>query len=440
MNERALQILQGLPTLPIHIIIVAGIYRRGKSALLNHLAKTVGIGFELGHDTQGKTSGFDCILMKHWTDADAFVLIIDSEGTDDSTKDEQRTTHILVLAWLLCSTFVYNTQGVPDRGNKDLLQAAAVLANKVVESFQDQGFDDGAKDCRPSLTWVVRDWHHDIAGGKDFNTYLEEDILRTECGISTQSKKAYESGQQLRKLFPLRQMVGVPRPVVEETDLQNLESPDVQLRLKPEFKRMMLETCRLIMEQSRPKALPGGRQLLGGPLLVEFLEQVAQALTPGVIPNIEDTWSRVKKALGQRGLHAATLVFDGSFAAARERLQRRRFDERSFGAHLLSSHTAVPLEIVELEDARGSAMTEAEAKLLEELRGCCDMTDDAVQSQLTQHGIVQLREALGANLQCSKRYCELLAEEVCAPLMAELKKKDKEDCEFLQGQLASASE
>ncbi|CAE7480963.1 GBP1 [Symbiodinium sp. CCMP2456] len=401
--ESTLRKLEELPPRPVAVISVVGAYRQGKSHLLNQLANVVGMGFDLGHTTRGHTEGFDCILMCHW-EKDEYVLILDTEGTEDVAKNEKRSTDILVLAW-----------------SADILQAATLLAQQVQSSMQRD--EEGETRSYPSLTWVVRDWALELPDGQDLQSYLEG--LLPSRGISRKAKEARktaeESVDQLEKLFPRRQMLTVIRPVADEADLQRLESPEVQRRVRPQFTQQICEACDAIRAQSRAKCV-GGTTLQTGAVMTQYIREVVQAVRSGENLIIESAWARVQEALAEKALSAASKLFDEFLRAGLASLKAEIFHAK--GSHLVaqfcSRSDGVPLEEEEIERIVEEASEKARARLAGLAHGCEPTRHHGVAVALQQHAIQELKQLNSENRELSEAYCSLVAQGVCTQLQSEV--------------------
>ncbi|CAE7027321.1 Gbp5 [Symbiodinium sp. KB8] len=350
--ESTLRKLEELPPRPVAVISVVGAYRQGKSHLLNHLANVVGMGFDLGHTTQGHTEGFDCILMRHW-EKDEYVLILDTEGTEDVAKNEKRSTDILVLAWLLSSTVVYNTLHVQSSMQRD-----------------EEGELLGETGSYPSLTWVVRDWALELPDGQ---------AVFSEIDVGDFSGEA---------------------------DLQRLESP---------------EACNAIRSQSRAKCI-GGTTLQTGAVMTQYIREVVQAVRSGENVIIESAWARVQEALAEKGLSAASKLFDDLLRTGLASLKAEIVHAK--GSHLVaqfcSSSDGVPLEEEEMERIVEEASEKAQAKLAGLAHGCEPTRHQGAAVALQQHAIQELKQLKSENREVSEAYCSLVAQEVCTQLQSEV--------------------
>ncbi|XP_060552759.1 guanylate-binding protein 3-like [Ruditapes philippinarum] len=95
-------------TSPVNVVAIAGLYRTGKSYLMNRLAGETA-GFALGSSIQSKTKGIWAWCRAHPTQRGQVLLLLDTEGLGDAEKGSQdHDNRIFIIATLLSSTLVYN--------------------------------------------------------------------------------------------------------------------------------------------------------------------------------------------------------------------------------------------------------------------------------------------------------------------------------------------
>uniref|UniRef100_A0A8C7I1G9 GB1/RHD3-type G domain-containing protein n=1 Tax=Oncorhynchus kisutch TaxID=8019 RepID=A0A8C7I1G9_ONCKI len=107
-----------------HVVVVSvvGLYRTGKSYLMNKLAGEKK-GFALGATIQSKTKGIWMWCVPHPEKRDHTLVLLDTEGLGDVEKgDEKNDNWIFSLAVLLSSTLVYNSMGTIDNNALEKLQ------------------------------------------------------------------------------------------------------------------------------------------------------------------------------------------------------------------------------------------------------------------------------------------------------------------------------
>lgn len=117
MTEEAKSILSAIKG-PIGVITVAGMYRTGKSYLLNRMILNRAQGFGVGPTTNPCTKGlwmWGSPLHGQTPDGKSLsVIVIDSEGIGGLDEDEDHDIRIFSLAVLLASSFLYNSVGSID--------------------------------------------------------------------------------------------------------------------------------------------------------------------------------------------------------------------------------------------------------------------------------------------------------------------------------------
>ncbi|XP_053388180.1 guanylate-binding protein 3-like [Mercenaria mercenaria] len=100
---------------PLVIISVVGLYRTGKSYLMNRLAQA-NEGFALGNTIESKTKGIWVWCRIHPEKPNTVLVLLDTEGLGDVKKgDPNHDNRIFTLAVLLCNTLVYNMKGAFDQ-------------------------------------------------------------------------------------------------------------------------------------------------------------------------------------------------------------------------------------------------------------------------------------------------------------------------------------
>jgi hypothetical protein len=111
----------------IGVVVVAGLYRTGKSYLLNLLTKAPSgdkegdkegeggsgfRGFAVGSTVNACTKGI-WIWSEPIYDEEKniYVYYLDTEGLGSTSRSETHDSHIFALSLLLSSSFIYNSRG-----------------------------------------------------------------------------------------------------------------------------------------------------------------------------------------------------------------------------------------------------------------------------------------------------------------------------------------
>uniref|UniRef100_A0A8C8ULL0 GB1/RHD3-type G domain-containing protein n=1 Tax=Peromyscus maniculatus bairdii TaxID=230844 RepID=A0A8C8ULL0_PERMB len=107
-NQEALEILSAIKQ-PVVVVAIVGLYRTGKSYLMNKLAGKQN-GFSLGSTVQSHTKGIWMWCVPHPQKPGHTLVLLDTEGLEDIEKgDNQNDCWIFALSVLLSSTFIYNS-------------------------------------------------------------------------------------------------------------------------------------------------------------------------------------------------------------------------------------------------------------------------------------------------------------------------------------------
>ncbi|KAL8219636.1 UNVERIFIED_CONTAM: hypothetical protein K2H54_029795 [Gekko kuhli] len=121
VEEKAMRILLNIRQ-PVVVVATVGLYRTGKSYLMNRLAGKRK-GFPLGATVQGQTKGIWMWCLPHPRRPDHTLVLLDTEGLGDVQKgNTQNDSWIFALAILLSSTLVYNSMGTIDQVALENLQ------------------------------------------------------------------------------------------------------------------------------------------------------------------------------------------------------------------------------------------------------------------------------------------------------------------------------
>ncbi|KAL1280782.1 hypothetical protein QQF64_015382 [Cirrhinus molitorella] len=316
LRKEAKDILDGISE-PVVVVSVVGLYRTGKSYLMNRLAGQS--GFALGSTIESKTKGIWMWCVPHPNKGGHTLVLLDTEGLGDVQKgDSKNDSWIFCLAVLLSSALVYNSRGTIDNNAVENLHYVAELTEQIKIRSAEASDEEEAEDSEfvrvfPSFIWVVRDFTLDLEiDGKKVteDDYLEY-ALQLKKGLSKKNSDYNLPRQCIKRYFPSRKCFVFPLPVKTREDMTRLEILQDQ-DLVQQFLEVSGHFCDHIFVNSAVKTLKGGHivtgQMLGG--LVEiYVDTISSGEVPCldnavlVLANLENQ-AAVQKALKvyQRGM------------------------------------------------------------------------------------------------------------------------------------------
>ncbi|XP_036393934.1 guanylate-binding protein 1-like [Megalops cyprinoides] len=290
VDQDAISFLMGLSQ-PVVVVAVVGLYRTGKSYLMNKLAGKKN-GFALGATIQSKTKGIWMWALPHPTKPGHTLVLLDTEGLGDVEKgDQTNDAWIFSLAILLSSTLVYNSRGTIDNQALENLQYVTELTERIKvkssSSASAEEIEDGA-DAQfvqffPSFVWAVRDFTLELElDGRKVNEdqYLEH-ALSLRKGKDRKTLNYNLPRECIRNYFPSRRCFVFVTPASSE-NMPRLESMD-ERDLNPAFLNVTSSFCRYIFEESSVKTVKGGLPVTGrmlGHLAKTYVETIAKGNVP----------------------------------------------------------------------------------------------------------------------------------------------------------------
>ncbi|XP_064139153.1 guanylate-binding protein 1-like [Loxodonta africana] len=178
-DQEALKILSAVMQ-PVVVVAIVGLYRTGKSYLMNKLAGKKK-GFSLGSTVQSHTKGIWMWCVPHPSMPNHTLVLLDTEGLGDVEKgDNQNDSWIFALAILLSSTFVYNSMGTINQQAMDQLHYVTELTDRIraKSSPENSEVDDSVDFVSffPAFVWTLRDFSLELeADGQPITAdeYLE---------------------------------------------------------------------------------------------------------------------------------------------------------------------------------------------------------------------------------------------------------------------------
>uniref|UniRef100_A0A6S8AHR4 GB1/RHD3-type G domain-containing protein n=1 Tax=Aureoumbra lagunensis TaxID=44058 RepID=A0A6S8AHR4_9STRA len=327
IGDEAREILSSL-TGKICVISVAGLYRTGKSSLVNFLLSEESLGakgFTVGPTVRRCTRGIwfwgEPRLCQLPSGEACWVILLDTEGLGGLEADQHYDTRIFSLATLLCSTLVYNSLGAIDESAISNLSFVANLSqhirihepsgNSSSDNFSSTTASGGSEIINqsettqmeeahefhnffPSFVWVVRDFALDLqdehGNAMSADEYLEKS-LRPQVGFDAATTERNRVRSMLTAFFTHRACYPLVRPLNDEIKLQKVN--DVPFSdLRSEFIDGVRELKRHLYEINLTPKQIHGRPLSGASFLA-LAEQYVAAIDSGGVPTISTAWEEV---------------------------------------------------------------------------------------------------------------------------------------------------
>ena len=285
------------------IISIAGIYRSGKSYLLNRLLGRQD-GFEIGPNITSCTKGIwiwgDTIKLKN---KNTEVLVIDTEGLASAFEDRNENIDIIIfcLSVLLSSFFIYNSMKNIDESAIENLALVLNFAKKIQTKFN--SLNDYANNF-PSFLWVLRDFALELVDerGQEISAkqYMENALKEENVnlisnnefnkGVIEEINKKNEIRKIIKLFFKERDCYTLIRPVHDEKKLKIIDQiPQDQLR--PEFLTQMNALVDKVFENVRPKNI--NNSYMNGQMFLNLAEMYINSLNSDELPNINTSWKIV---------------------------------------------------------------------------------------------------------------------------------------------------
>ncbi|POI21017.1 hypothetical protein CIB84_015235, partial [Bambusicola thoracicus] len=279
VRQEALQVLANI-TQPVVVVAITGLYRSGKSYLMNRLAGQR-TGFSLGSTVQGQTKGIWMWCVPHPRQPGHTLVLLDTEGLGDVEKPH---SYVLTLA------------------------EHVKLRKRPEENGAQPPSADGLAVFFPTFVWAVRDFTLQLeADGKEISEdeYLEN-ALKLRGGSSPEAQHYDHLRECIQQFFPQRRCFIFDQPA-SKRDLPRLEELSDD-RMDPEFLQQLEKFCSYIWERSPPKSIPGGCKITGemlGTLAVTYVD----AIQSGAVPCLESAVTALAELHNSAAVREAAALY-----------------------------------------------------------------------------------------------------------------------------------
>ncbi|XP_060237054.1 guanylate-binding protein 6-like isoform X2 [Meriones unguiculatus] len=308
VNRKAMEILDDISE-PVVVVAVVGLYRTGKSYLMNCLAGQ-NHGFPLGSTVQSETKGIWMWCVPHPTKPKHTLVLLDTEGLGDVEKgDPKNDSWIFALALLLSSTFIYNSMSTINHQALEQLHYVTELTQliRVKSSPNCEGIKNSTEFVSffPDFIWAVRDFMLELKlNGKDItqDEYLEN-ALKLLPGNSPKKQASNLPRECIRQFFPNRKCFVFDRPTNDTEFLQKLETVSGD-QLNPKFQEQTRAFISYVFTHAKIKTLRAGITVTGnrlGTLVMTYVD----AIRSGAVPCLDDAVTILAQRENSAAVHKA---------------------------------------------------------------------------------------------------------------------------------------
>jgi len=390
LQENAAAILNQI-TGRLAVIGIAGLYRTGKSFLLNRL---LGLqeGFEIGPTVNPCTKGLWIWGQPVQLAEDYHCILIDTEGLGSTQRTASCDMQIFSLCILLSSYFIYNSMGAIDEQAIDDLHLVLHLAKHVHVKSKKDSKEKASELCSyfPAFLWVLRDFHLQLRDERrqeiSEREYLEN-ALKPCVGGGNEEKNSVR--EVIKDLFRDRDCMTIVRPVAEENDLRNIQRLPYE-SLRPQFRTQVEAFVKTVYTSLKPKKIDGG--IVTGPMFARLCSEYCAAINTSAVPTIQSAWTSVVQ-------HQLRLCLKDAVQLYRSHMNT-------------SAMQALPMEEDALRDVHKAAKAEALKIFLAPKFDAADPKFREYRAELANR-IKQLYEHVKSeNVSTSQRQCERFAKEL----------------------------
>lgn len=300
---------------PIGVVAVAGMYRTGKSFLLNRMLLNRKAGFNVGPTINPCTKGLwiwgQPIQGTTQSGEPCNILVIDSEGLGALDQDSNHDCKIFSLAILLSSLFIYNSVGSIDENALQNLGLVVNLTEHIhIKSQQSEVDCEDYAQYFPSFLWVVRDFILQLVtpeGESMTSREYFEAALQPQKGFSDAAEEKNRIRRLLKNFFKDRDCQTLVRPVTDEGELQTLAEKEID-ELRPEFVEQMMELRQKALGHIKVKTLNG--KAIDGNMLAHLADMYVNSINSGTVPNIENAWTYICQNESNKAYSDAVSIYE----------------------------------------------------------------------------------------------------------------------------------
>ncbi|XP_075037526.1 guanylate-binding protein 7-like [Mixophyes fleayi] len=315
-NPEAIDILSKINQ-PVVVVAIVGLYRTGKSYLMNKLAGEQK-GFNLGYNVQAETKGIWMWCVPHPKKVNHTLVLLDTEGLGDVEKgDTKNDIRIFSLAVLLSSALVYNSKGTIDQDALNRLKFVGELTELIKVKSKDNDDEEAEfSEHFPIFIWAVRDFTLGLV--IDGNVVTEDDYLENALKLKTPEKtlknmEFNKPRQCLRMYFRSRKCFVFDLPSADKEVLQKMEEVP-ESDLKPDFVAQSKKFCDYIFDKAEVKRVIG-IPVVTGIRLAKLAETYTEAISTTNVACMEDVVVSLSEIENKAAVQEAILYYENKMMA-----------------------------------------------------------------------------------------------------------------------------
>ncbi|XP_066434034.1 guanylate-binding protein 3-like [Eleutherodactylus coqui] len=315
VNAEAINILSQI-TEPVVVVAIVGLYRTGKSYLMNKLAGSQK-GFDLGATVQAQTKGIWMRCLPHPTMKGHTLVLLDTEGLGDVEKgDKKNDMWIFCLATLLSSALVYNSKAVIDEDAIEKIHYVGEMAELIKVKSEDNDDDEAEFDRHfPIFIWAVRDVTLKLEfNGKPIteDEYLENALMlqKAENGQKGSAKveRRNKCRECIRMYFKERKCFMFDLPTADKNVLQNMDEVSDD-QLSPVFMVQTRKFCDYVYKNAGVKYMDDVHQV-NGKSLAHLATMYTHAISSSNAACMEDVVTNISVAENTVAVREATQHYE----------------------------------------------------------------------------------------------------------------------------------
>uniref|UniRef100_A0A3B1K5U9 GB1/RHD3-type G domain-containing protein n=1 Tax=Astyanax mexicanus TaxID=7994 RepID=A0A3B1K5U9_ASTMX len=308
VSDNAIRYLEQISQ-PVVVVSVVGLYRTGKSYLMNRLAGKR-TGFALGSTIESETKGIWMWCVPHPNKPVHTLVLLDTEGLGDVKKGDSKVNDRCCpapesSAWRFfsASTLVYNSRGTIDNIALEQLHFVTQLAEHIkvksptpaegVENKEEEEEEDSQfVKFFPNFIWAVRDFSLELTT-REKGPIKEDEYLDN----ALQLKKGIDD-----HTGPLGICFVFPMPATPES-MSKLEN------LGEHF-------CDHVFTESRVKTLKGGHRVTGR-MFSHLVRLYVETISSGNMPCLENAVVTLAQIENQAAVQEGLKVYQSGMAQVR---------------------------------------------------------------------------------------------------------------------------